>query len=210
MILGSTSVVWAEKVTIWWLHMMRHLCCFFFNECLFRSLETPAELLVLALLLSSTPGWAPATHITRSCRGKSPSWRSATCEEFQNETRLFISNNSSSEISTSVCRRDISPDLQPASVALQSPPAVRWSVHFVCQWSYILFFVFLPSWPQVTNGPIAKAAGSDHEHIKQAGPDWDLCIGMSVFSVCPQTNKPQSSHFQINNHYTNSPSCWAS
>lgn len=70
---------------------MRHPCCFFFNECLFRSLEIPAELLVLVLLLSSTPGWAPATHTTRSCRGKSPSWRSATCERFQNETWLFIS-----------------------------------------------------------------------------------------------------------------------
>lgn len=44
-------------------------------------------------LCNISSGWLPAMHTTRSCRGKCPSWRNATCERFYNRT-FFISIHS--------------------------------------------------------------------------------------------------------------------
>lgn len=80
-------------------------------------------------------------HTTRNCRGKSPSWRSATCEGLQNETLHF--QTILSLRSRPVCLAfDICTDSHPASNAFWLPSSICRSVHFVGGHIYCLFFSF--------------------------------------------------------------------
>lgn len=52
---------------------------------------------------------------------------------------------------------------------------------WICRESLLIFSSLCA--PQVTDGATAQTAGSGHEYIKQASPDWDMCIGMDPHCV---------------------------
>lgn len=126
-------------------------------------------------------------HTTKSCRGKSPSWRSATCERFPNKTLLSIFKHFFLQAVSVMAFRPLTACLLTSIIIISLPQTLT-----------NLFGIFsISSCPQVTDGTIAPAAGSDHWHIKQAGPDRDMRAGMDVFCVCLQMNKLSTVHSRL-------------
>lgn len=95
--------------------------------------------------LVSPKGWQLATHTTRSCRGKSPNWRNATCESFE----FFQFSR-------------FPPDLH--GDVYNGNPSTRAAVNI---WTCCKFLLILSSLfaPQVPDGAAAQTAGPGHEYI---------------------------------------------
>lgn len=144
-------------------------------------------------------------HTTRSCRGKSPSWKSATCERLQNETSF--PNHSSSESSASVsCRSFSSHHILPAT---HSASLLSRSVPFIS--SHVLLLSSSPSF-SVDRRSLMEQLRRLQALIMNTSnkpAQTGTCVLVCSFPRPPTNKQTTAESLEKNNHSTTWSSCWA-